>query len=129
MILLLLTRTNQLINHLLRILHFSSDVLFVSRTSMVVGVVQSPYVLLQKKKKKNHVYLMFCVIFSLLSPFFISLFSLSFLFFFSITQHYFVDAWNTFDALIVVGSIVDIAITEVNVSRQKTSSPSSLSSL
>ena len=31
-------------------------------------------------------------------------------------QHYFVDAWNTFDALIVVGSIVDIAITEVNVS-------------
>ena len=32
------------------------------------------------------------------------------------TQHYFVDAWNTFDALIVVGSIVDIAITEVNVS-------------
>ena len=31
-------------------------------------------------------------------------------------QHYFCDAWNTFDALIVVGSIVDIAITEVNVS-------------
>uniref|UniRef100_A0A8C9WJV6 Voltage-dependent L-type calcium channel subunit alpha n=1 Tax=Scleropages formosus TaxID=113540 RepID=A0A8C9WJV6_SCLFO len=31
-------------------------------------------------------------------------------------RHYFVDAWNTFDALIVVGSIVDIAITEVNVS-------------
>ncbi|NXK20329.1 CAC1C protein, partial [Arenaria interpres] len=29
-------------------------------------------------------------------------------------QHYFCDAWNTFDALIVVGSIVDIAITEVN---------------
>ncbi|KAJ0057386.1 hypothetical protein NL108_005284, partial [Boleophthalmus pectinirostris] len=29
-------------------------------------------------------------------------------------RHYFVDAWNTFDALIVVGSIVDIAITEVN---------------
>ncbi|XP_056281310.1 voltage-dependent L-type calcium channel subunit alpha-1C isoform X1 [Pseudoliparis swirei] len=28
-------------------------------------------------------------------------------------RHYFVDAWNTFDALIVVGSIVDIAITEV----------------
>uniref|UniRef100_A0A3Q2VBA6 Voltage-dependent L-type calcium channel subunit alpha n=1 Tax=Haplochromis burtoni TaxID=8153 RepID=A0A3Q2VBA6_HAPBU len=36
-------------------------------------------------------------------------------------RHYFVDAWNTFDALIVVGSIVDIAITEVNVS-----SPNSL---
>ncbi|XP_048067144.1 voltage-dependent L-type calcium channel subunit alpha-1D isoform X8 [Megalobrama amblycephala] len=29
-------------------------------------------------------------------------------------QHYFADAWNTFDALIVVGSIVDIAITEIN---------------
>uniref|UniRef100_A0A4W6FAL1 Voltage-dependent L-type calcium channel subunit alpha n=1 Tax=Lates calcarifer TaxID=8187 RepID=A0A4W6FAL1_LATCA len=29
-------------------------------------------------------------------------------------RHYFIDAWNTFDALIVVGSIVDIAITEVN---------------
>lgn len=38
-----------------------------------------------------------------------------FLFHFSV-QHYFVDAWNTFDALIVVGSVVDIAITEVNVS-------------
>lgn len=33
------------------------------------------------------------------------------------TQHYFVDAWNTFDALIVVGSVVDIAITEANVSK------------
>uniref|UniRef100_A0A8C7D7Q8 Voltage-dependent L-type calcium channel subunit alpha n=1 Tax=Oncorhynchus kisutch TaxID=8019 RepID=A0A8C7D7Q8_ONCKI len=32
------------------------------------------------------------------------------------THHYFTDAWNTFDALIVVGSVVDIAITEVNVS-------------
>lgn len=31
-------------------------------------------------------------------------------------QHYFTDAWNTFDALIVVGSVVDIAITEINVS-------------
>uniref|UniRef100_A0A8C3QBP4 Voltage-dependent L-type calcium channel subunit alpha n=1 Tax=Geospiza parvula TaxID=87175 RepID=A0A8C3QBP4_GEOPR len=30
-------------------------------------------------------------------------------------KHYFTDAWNTFDALIVVGSVVDIAITEVNV--------------
>ncbi|XP_048877532.1 voltage-dependent L-type calcium channel subunit alpha-1D-like isoform X2 [Brienomyrus brachyistius] len=29
-------------------------------------------------------------------------------------QHYFTDAWNTFDALIVVGSVVDIAIAEVN---------------
>uniref|UniRef100_A0A4W3IAC6 Voltage-dependent L-type calcium channel subunit alpha n=1 Tax=Callorhinchus milii TaxID=7868 RepID=A0A4W3IAC6_CALMI len=31
-------------------------------------------------------------------------------------RHYFADAWNTFDALIVVGSVVDIAITEVNSS-------------
>ncbi|KAG8550297.1 hypothetical protein GDO81_026849 [Engystomops pustulosus] len=31
-------------------------------------------------------------------------------------KHYFTDAWNTFDALIVVGSVVDIAITEVNSS-------------
>ncbi|XP_030639857.1 voltage-dependent L-type calcium channel subunit alpha-1D [Chanos chanos] len=29
-------------------------------------------------------------------------------------RHYFSDAWNTFDALIVVGSVVDIAITEIN---------------
>uniref|UniRef100_A0A6I8N6Z6 Voltage-dependent L-type calcium channel subunit alpha n=1 Tax=Ornithorhynchus anatinus TaxID=9258 RepID=A0A6I8N6Z6_ORNAN len=29
-------------------------------------------------------------------------------------KHYFCDAWNTFDALIVVGSLVDIAVTEVN---------------
>ncbi|XP_037368962.1 voltage-dependent L-type calcium channel subunit alpha-1F isoform X2 [Talpa occidentalis] len=29
-------------------------------------------------------------------------------------KHYFSDAWNTFDALIVVGSVVDIAVTEVN---------------
>uniref|UniRef100_A0A8C6W4Q7 Voltage-dependent L-type calcium channel subunit alpha n=1 Tax=Nannospalax galili TaxID=1026970 RepID=A0A8C6W4Q7_NANGA len=32
----------------------------------------------------------------------------------SCLRHYFADAWNTFDALIVVGSVVDIAITEVN---------------
>ncbi|KAI5135332.1 Voltage-Dependent L-Type Calcium Channel Subunit Alpha-1F [Manis pentadactyla] len=31
-------------------------------------------------------------------------------------KHYFADAWNTFDALIVLGSIVDIAVTEVNSS-------------
>uniref|UniRef100_A0A8C4SC17 Voltage-dependent L-type calcium channel subunit alpha n=1 Tax=Erpetoichthys calabaricus TaxID=27687 RepID=A0A8C4SC17_ERPCA len=31
-------------------------------------------------------------------------------------KHYFCDAWNTFDALIVVGSVVDIAVTEVSVS-------------
>ncbi|XP_075923076.1 voltage-dependent L-type calcium channel subunit alpha-1D isoform X3 [Petromyzon marinus] len=29
-------------------------------------------------------------------------------------NHYFADAWNAFDALLVVGSIVDIAITEMN---------------
>ncbi|CAJ1085557.1 voltage-dependent L-type calcium channel subunit alpha-1D [Xyrichtys novacula] len=29
-------------------------------------------------------------------------------------KNYFADAWNTFDALIVVGSVVDIAITEIN---------------
>ncbi|KAM8966075.1 LOW QUALITY PROTEIN: voltage-dependent L-type calcium channel subunit alpha-1F [Sarcophilus harrisii] len=29
-------------------------------------------------------------------------------------KNYFCDAWNTFDALIVVGSVVDIAVTEVN---------------
>lgn len=45
------------------------------------------------------------------------------------TQHYFVDAWNTFDALIVVGSIVDIAITEVNVSSPTPSLPSCLPAL
>uniref|UniRef100_A0A4W3JEW1 Voltage-dependent L-type calcium channel subunit alpha n=1 Tax=Callorhinchus milii TaxID=7868 RepID=A0A4W3JEW1_CALMI len=33
-------------------------------------------------------------------------------------RHYFCDAWNTFDALIVVGSVVDIAITEVNFNNQ-----------
>nr|XP_055023196.1 voltage-dependent L-type calcium channel subunit alpha-1D isoform X1 [Misgurnus anguillicaudatus] len=31
-----------------------------------------------------------------------------------LSQHYFSDAWNKFDALIVVGSIVDIAITEIH---------------
>uniref|UniRef100_A0A3Q1K1H5 Voltage-dependent L-type calcium channel subunit alpha n=1 Tax=Anabas testudineus TaxID=64144 RepID=A0A3Q1K1H5_ANATE len=44
-------------------------------------------------------------------------------------RHYFVDAWNTFDALIVVGSIVDIAITEVNVSSPTPSLPSCLPGL
>ncbi|XP_041417801.1 voltage-dependent L-type calcium channel subunit alpha-1D isoform X2 [Xenopus laevis] len=33
-------------------------------------------------------------------------------------KHYFTDAWNTFDALIVVGSVVDIAIAEVNSSEE-----------
>ncbi|XP_035282346.1 voltage-dependent L-type calcium channel subunit alpha-1C isoform X15 [Anguilla anguilla] len=39
-------------------------------------------------------------------------------------RHYFVDAWNTFDALIVVGSVVDIAITEVNPADSTSSSQS-----
>ncbi|XP_072328588.1 voltage-dependent L-type calcium channel subunit alpha-1D [Scyliorhinus torazame] len=38
-------------------------------------------------------------------------------------DHYFADAWNTFDALIVVGSVVDIAITEVNPFAKPTESP------
>uniref|UniRef100_A0A671KZC5 Voltage-dependent L-type calcium channel subunit alpha n=1 Tax=Sinocyclocheilus anshuiensis TaxID=1608454 RepID=A0A671KZC5_9TELE len=41
-------------------------------------------------------------------------------------RHYFVDAWNTFDALIVVGSVVDIAITEVNPADPTSSPPSSV---
>lgn len=31
------------------------------------------------------------------------------------TQHYFIDAWNSFDALIVVGSLADIMIAEFSV--------------
>lgn len=42
-------------------------------------------------------------------------------------QHYFADAWNTFDALIVVGSVVDIAVTEVNVRTGLYANPSTLS--
>lgn len=49
---------------------------------------------------------------SFCSSFFIPLLTLAC----ELQQHYFADAWNTFDALIVVGSVVDIAITEVNVS-------------
>ncbi|XP_031238987.1 voltage-dependent L-type calcium channel subunit alpha-1C isoform X7 [Mastomys coucha] len=49
-------------------------------------------------------------------------FSLSWLF--RPMQHYFCDAWNTFDALIVVGSIVDIAITEVHPAEHTQCSPS-----
>uniref|UniRef100_A0AAR2JVC1 Voltage-dependent L-type calcium channel subunit alpha n=1 Tax=Pygocentrus nattereri TaxID=42514 RepID=A0AAR2JVC1_PYGNA len=39
--------------------------------------------------------------------------------------HYFVDAWNSFDALIVVGSVVDIVVTEFSVSLQTLSSEDS----
>lgn len=42
-------------------------------------------------------------------------------------QHYFADAWNTFDALIVVGSVVDIAVTEVNVRTGLCANPSTRS--
>uniref|UniRef100_A0A672LWF7 Voltage-dependent L-type calcium channel subunit alpha n=1 Tax=Sinocyclocheilus grahami TaxID=75366 RepID=A0A672LWF7_SINGR len=38
------------------------------------------------------------------------------LMFFPVLQHYFIDAWNSFDALIVVGSVVDIVVTEFSVS-------------
>lgn len=31
-------------------------------------------------------------------------------------QHYFIDPWNSFDALIVVGSVLDIAVSELSVS-------------
>ena len=32
-------------------------------------------------------------------------------------QGYFGDAWNVFDALVVIGSIVDIVLSEVDVSK------------
>uniref|UniRef100_A0A7N6A5J7 Voltage-dependent L-type calcium channel subunit alpha n=1 Tax=Anabas testudineus TaxID=64144 RepID=A0A7N6A5J7_ANATE len=32
-------------------------------------------------------------------------------------QHYFIDPWNSFDALIVVGSVLDIAVSEFSVSK------------
>lgn len=31
-------------------------------------------------------------------------------------QGYFSDAWNTFDSLIVIGSIIDVALSEADVS-------------
>lgn len=62
-------------------------------------------------------FIFFYIFFSCFVPFLFSSFLHS-------PQHYFVDAWNTFDALIVVGSIVDIAITEVNVSSSKPLPPS-----
>uniref|UniRef100_A0A8C5FW15 Voltage-dependent L-type calcium channel subunit alpha n=1 Tax=Gadus morhua TaxID=8049 RepID=A0A8C5FW15_GADMO len=33
------------------------------------------------------------------------------------TYHYFIDPWNSFDALIVIGSVLDIAVSELSVSR------------
>lgn len=35
---------------------------------------------------------------------------------FLLAQHYFIDPWNSFDALIVVGSVLDIAVSEFSVS-------------
>uniref|UniRef100_A0A671XQC9 Voltage-dependent L-type calcium channel subunit alpha n=1 Tax=Sparus aurata TaxID=8175 RepID=A0A671XQC9_SPAAU len=40
-------------------------------------------------------------------------------------RHYFVDAWNSFDALIVVGSVVDIVVTEFSVSTGRSGEDSS----
>ena len=34
----------------------------------------------------------------------------------SLVQNYFIDRWNLFDFIIVVGSIVDITMNEVSVS-------------
>uniref|UniRef100_A0A3B4VBX4 Calcium channel, voltage-dependent, L type, alpha 1F subunit n=1 Tax=Seriola dumerili TaxID=41447 RepID=A0A3B4VBX4_SERDU len=36
-------------------------------------------------------------------------------------RHYFIDAWNSFDALIVVGSVVDIVVTEFSQSGEDSS--------
>lgn len=36
-----------------------------------------------------------------------------------LTQGYFGDAWNVFDALVVIGSIVDIVLSEIDVSKLK----------
>lgn len=38
----------------------------------------------------------------------------------SLVQNYFIDRWNLFDFVIVVGSIVDITMNEVSVSRTST---------
>lgn len=35
----------------------------------------------------------------------------------NLTQGYFGDAWNVFDALVVIGSIVDIVLSEIDVSK------------
>ncbi|XP_042339445.1 voltage-dependent L-type calcium channel subunit alpha-1D-like, partial [Plectropomus leopardus] len=43
--------------------------------------------------------------------------------------HYFMDAWNSFDALIVVGSVVDIVVTEFNCRTTRTSHHQVLMSL
>ena len=35
---------------------------------------------------------------------------------FLVVQNYFKDSWNVFDFITVVGSIIDVLVTEVNVS-------------
>uniref|UniRef100_A0A8C6VWS7 Voltage-dependent L-type calcium channel subunit alpha n=1 Tax=Nothobranchius furzeri TaxID=105023 RepID=A0A8C6VWS7_NOTFU len=75
------------------------------------------YILLTKISKLNFLmYLLSCLSRFLSSsfPFIFSLFLVSVSLCCLCSQNYFADAWNTFDALIVVGSVVDIAITEIN---------------
>lgn len=46
-----------------------------------------------------------------------------------LAQGYFGDAWNVFDALVVIGSIVDIVLSEIDVSKLRYSQLSDLSLL
>ncbi len=46
-----------------------------------------------------------------------------------LTQGYFGDAWNVFDALVVIGSIVDIVLSEIDVSKLRYNQLSDLSLL
>lgn len=41
----------------------------------------------------------------------------------NLAQGYFGDAWNVFDALVVIGSIVDIVLSEIDVSKFNCSRP------
>lgn len=44
----------------------------------------------------------------------------------NLTQGYFGDAWNVFDALVVIGSIVDIVLSEIDVSKLSLKHPAAL---